>query len=32
MRTARADGVSVTVLAERFGVHRGTIWMKTRMT
>ncbi len=30
MRTARADGVSVTALAKRFGIHRGTIWAKTR--
>ncbi len=30
MRTARANGVSVTALAERFGVHRGTVWAKTR--
>ena len=29
MRTARADGVSVTVLAKQFGVHRGTIWART---
>ena len=30
MRTARAQGVSVIVLACRFGVHRGTVWAKTR--
>ena len=30
MRTARADGVRVGVLAKRFDVHRGTIWAKTR--
>ena len=30
MRTARANGVSVTALAKRFAVHRGTIWAKTR--
>ena len=30
MRTARTSNVSVTALAERFGVHRGTIWAKTR--
>lgn len=30
MRTARALGVSVTALASRFGVHRGTVWAKTR--
>lgn len=30
MRTARAQGVSVIVLARRFGVHRGTVWAKTR--
>ena len=30
IRTARADGASVTALAKRFGVHRGTIWARTR--
>ena len=30
MRTARAQGVSVIALARRFGVHRGTVWAKTR--
>lgn len=30
MRTARANGVSVTALAEQFDVHRGTVWAKTR--
>jgi hypothetical protein len=30
MRTARAQGVSVNTLARRFGVHRGTVWAKTR--
>ncbi len=30
MRTARTSGVSVTALATRFGVHRGTVWVKTR--
>ena len=30
MRTARVNGVSVSVLARRFGVHRGTVWVKTR--
>lgn len=30
MRTARANGVSVIALAKRFGVHRGTIWAKTK--
>ncbi len=30
MRTARALGVSVTALAREFGVHRGTVWVKTR--
>ena len=30
MRTARAQGVSVIVLARQFGVHRGTVWAKTR--
>lgn len=31
MRTARAQGVSVVALARRFGVHRGTVWAKTRI-
>ena len=30
MRTARAQGVSVNALARQFGVHRGTVWAKTR--
>lgn len=30
MRTARAQGISVNALARRFGVHRGTVWAKTR--
>lgn len=30
VRTARASGVSVTTLAKLYGVHRGTIWAKTR--
>ncbi|GAB2485938.1 hypothetical protein GCM10027030_19970 [Luteococcus sediminum] len=30
MRTARANGVSVSALAKRFGIHRGTVWRKTR--
>ena len=30
MRTARANRSSVTALALRFGVHRGTVWAKTR--
>ena len=30
MRTARANGTSVNVLAGQFGVHRGTVWAKTR--
>ena len=30
MRTARERGVGVTALARRFGVHRGTIWARTR--
>ena len=29
MRTARAQGVSVNALAKQFGVHRGTVWVKT---
>lgn len=28
MRTASANGVGVTVLANQFGMQRGTIWMK----
>ena len=31
MRTARAQGVSVVTLARQFGVHRGTVWVKTRL-
>jgi hypothetical protein len=30
MRTARANGVSVTALARRHGIHRGTVWAKTK--
>ena len=30
IRTAREHGVSVNALARRFGVHRGTVWAKTR--
>ncbi|GAA3870575.1 hypothetical protein [Tessaracoccus defluvii] len=30
MRTARANGLSVNALAKQFGVHRGTVWAKTR--
>ncbi|GGM35294.1 hypothetical protein GCM10010489_02690 [Microbacterium saperdae] len=30
MRTARADGVSVLMLTKQYGVHRGTVWAKTR--
>lgn len=30
MRTAREQGVSVNTLAKQFGVHRGTVWVKTR--
>jgi hypothetical protein len=30
MRTARAQGVSVNALARQFGVHRGTVWVRTR--
>ncbi len=30
MRTARAQGVSVNLLARQFRVHRGTVWAKTR--
>ncbi|WP_406708214.1 helix-turn-helix domain-containing protein [Tessaracoccus caeni] len=30
IRTARAGGESVMVIAERFGVSRMTVWQKTR--
>ncbi len=30
MRTARAQGVGVNALVRQFGVHRGTVWAKTR--
>ena len=30
MRTARAKGMGVNTLARQFGVHRGTVWAKTR--
>lgn len=30
MRTARTNGISVTALAKQLGVHRGTVWAKTR--
>ncbi|SBN43661.1 helix-turn-helix domain-containing protein [Microbacterium soli] len=30
MRTARAQGISVKAVARQFGVHRGTVWAKTR--
>lgn len=30
MRTARANGVSVTTLARQYGIHRGTVWAKMR--
>lgn len=30
MRTARAQGIGVNTLARQFGVHRGTVWAKTR--
>ena len=30
MRTARANGVSVSTLARQFGIHRGTVWMRNR--
>ncbi len=32
MRTARERGVSVNAIAKQFGVHRGTVWVKTRAT
>lgn len=31
MRTARAYSVGVAALAERYRVHRGTVWAKTRL-
>ena len=31
MRTARAQGIGVNALARRLGVHRGTVWEKTRV-
>lgn len=30
MRTARANDVSVNALATQYGIHRGTVWAKTR--
>ncbi|MGO1630353.1 MAG: helix-turn-helix domain-containing protein [Agrococcus casei] len=30
MRTGREQGISVNAIARRFGVHRGTVWAKTR--
>jgi len=30
MRTARERGIGVNALARQFGVHRGTVWAKTR--
>lgn len=30
MRTLLAQGVSVKEVARQFGVHRGTVWAKTR--
>lgn len=30
MRTARAQGMSVNGVARKFGIHRGTVWAKTR--
>lgn len=30
MRKARAQGLSVNAVARQFGVHRGTVWAKTR--
>lgn len=30
MRTARAQGISVNAVARQFGVHRCTVWAKTR--
>lgn len=30
MRTARERGVSVKAIAKHYGIHRGTVWAKTR--
>lgn len=30
MRTALDNGLSVKAIARRFGVHRATVWAKTR--
>ncbi|MGK0722506.1 helix-turn-helix domain-containing protein [Leucobacter sp. W1478] len=30
MRTLRDQGISVNALAHQFGVHRTTVWLKTR--
>lgn len=30
IRTARANGASVAALATQFGIHRGTVWAKSR--
>lgn len=30
MRTARAQGIGVNTLARQYGIHRGTVWAKTR--
>lgn len=30
MRTARERGVSVKAIAKQYGIHRGTVWAKTR--
>ncbi|WP_147243186.1 hypothetical protein [Acidipropionibacterium virtanenii] len=32
MRTARANGMSVSTIARQFGVHRGTVWEKIKGT
>lgn len=30
IRTAREHGVSVKAIAKQYGIHRGTVWAKTR--
>ena len=31
IQTARANGVGASALAKQFGVHRATVWAKTRV-
>lgn len=30
LRTSRAQGIGVNTLARQYGIHRGTVWAKTR--